>query len=302
MRSAIEAESLWKIYSRGRRPVEALRGITFNIESGSITALLGRNGAGKTTFLRIAATQLLPTRGTVRVLGHDVVDEVWRVRELIAMVPQDARPLGFPSPREYVKAVQVMRGESFAEAEKRAREVLEEMEVPRSLWNRSIWSLSGGMIRRVLLAAVLASDAPVLFLDEPSVGLDPLSRRRLWSKITKLKEGGRTVVLTTHYVEEAEALSDKVVMIHKGSLLAEGRPLDLVSSLGRKYKVEVRSKCDVEALKSWGEVLGSEPPIVVYVNGAADAAELVEELSSRGCAASMSPVTLEDFFLLSTRS
>ena len=297
----LEAVDVWKVYRQGTRKVTALRGVNLKIERGTITTLLGKNGAGKTTFLRIAATQLLPTKGTVRVFGYDVVKEPWPIRERIAVVPQDAKPLLFPSPYEYVKTIQVMRGCSFGEAHRRAVEALEEMEVPREAWSRSSWSLSGGMRRRVLLAAVLAADADLVFLDEPSIGLDPIARRRLWSKIAKLREHGKTVLLTTHYMEEAEVLSDKVVLIHKGRVYLEGEPSQLVRSLPWKFKIEVTSACSLDGVTGMGEVIDTGPPYYIYVEDSAQASSVMEVLAKRGCRVVVAPVSLEDVFFLSIR-
>lgn len=297
----LEAIDVWKVYRQGARKVTALRGVNLKIERGTITTLLGKNGAGKTTFLRIAATQLLPTKGTVRVFGFDVVREPWPIRERIAVIPQDAKPLLFPSPYEYVKTIQVMRGCGFGEAHRRTVEALEEMEIPREVWNRSLWSLSGGMRRRVLLAAVLAADADLVFLDEPSIGLDPIARRRLWSKIAKLREHGKTVLLTTHYMEEAEVLSDKVVLVHKGRVYLEGEPLQLVKSLLWKFKIEVTSACTLDGLSEAGEIADTGPPYYIYARDSEQASSIMETLTKRGCRAVVAPVSLEDVFLLSVR-
>ena len=299
MTVVLEARDLWKIYRSRGHQVVALRGVSLEVERGSISTLLGQNGAGKTTFIRIAATQLLPTRGTIRVLGYDVVEEVWEVRERIAVVPQEARPLLFPSPMEYVTTLLVMRGITWAEARARAREALEDMEVPREKWDKSTWSLSGGMRRRVILAAVLAMDADVVFLDEPSIGLDPLARRGLWSKISRLREQGKTVLLTTHYMEEAEVLSDRVFLIHGGRVHRVGSPRELVDSLPWRYKVEVTSECPkVGELRGSHRVVGESPPYTIYAPSHGEAGELLETLTRVGCRASSSPVDLEDVFIL----
>ncbi|MGB9830434.1 MAG: ATP-binding cassette domain-containing protein, partial [Fervidicoccus fontis] len=172
---AIKAEDVWKIYNQNHTDeVIALRGLNLEIKKGTITTLLGKNGAGKTTFLRIIATQLIPTKGNISVLGYDVIKDVWKIREKIAVIPQDAKPLLFPSPLEFISSFLVMRGYSFSDARKRAKETLSELEIPEEYWNRAAWDLSGGYQRRLLLAAVMASDSELILLDEPSVGLDPI--------------------------------------------------------------------------------------------------------------------------------
>jgi ABC-2 type transport system ATP-binding protein len=292
---AIESRGLWKIYDSNGRKIEALKGVDIRVEKGTITTILGRNGAGKTTFLRIAATQLLPTRGEIYVDGFDVIHDPWPVRERIAVIPQESRPLYFPSPLEYVKALLVMRGYSFAEADRRAREALETMSIPRDLWNRTIWSLSGGFKRRVLLAVMMGIDAEIVFLDEPSIGLDPLARRDLWSRISALRETGKTILLTTHYMEEAEALSDKVIILHQGRVIKEGAPRELVQKLGFKYKIEVTSQCQQNVLDSVGKRVGQRPPIIIYPYTSVE--EALETLTKNNCRSSVLPVSLEDVFL-----
>ena len=296
--NVLSAKDLWKIYVGGGRRVEALRGVNVVVEKGTITTLLGKNGAGKTTFLRIAATQLLPTKGEITIFGYDAVKDPWPIRERIAVVPQDARPLLFPSPLEYVQTVLVMRGFSFSDARLNAVRSLEEMEIPRELWNKSSWSLSGGMRRRVLLAAVLAADAELIFLDEPSIGLDPLARRGLWSKISKLREQGKTILLTTHYMEEAEVLSDKVILIHEGQIYLEGEPKKLVDTLKWKYKLEILNQCFLDGVEDIGYVFGDSPPFSIYVDDEEKVSNMIKILSRKGCKITVSQTTLEDVFVL----
>ncbi|MBE9391007.1 ABC transporter ATP-binding protein [Fervidicoccus fontis] len=293
---AIKAEDVWKIYNQNRTDeVIALRGLNLEIKKGTITTLLGKNGAGKTTFLRIIATQLIPTKGNISVLGYDVIKDVWKIREKIAVIPQDAKPLLFPSPLEFISSFLVMRGYSFSDARKRAKETLSELEIPEEYWNRAAWDLSGGYQRRLLLAAVMASDSELILLDEPSVGLDPIARMELWGKITLLKKMGKTVLLTTHYMEEAEMLSDHVIIIDKGKKILEGNPKELINSFKWKHKIEVLDECDISLMKKMGVLFGSRPPFVIYLNSSIDS--VLEELNSNGCRASASLTTLEDVFL-----
>lgn len=292
---ALESIDLWKIYKSRNSNVIALSGLNLEVRRGTITTLLGRNGAGKTTFLRIAATQLMPTKGELRVLGYDVVHEANKIRELIAVVPQDARPLLFPSPLEYVSSMLVMRGFSFSEARRRAKEALMELEIPEELWNKAAWDLSGGFQRRLLLAVILGIDAELIMLDEPTIGLDPIARRELWGKISLLKKRGKTVFLTTHYMEEAETLSDNVILIHKGKKVLEGSPKELVKSFKWKRKIEVLDECNIESLRKHGNVYGRRPPYIIYLNENVE--EALSGLNEAGCRAVASNTTLEDVFL-----
>ncbi|MGB9784947.1 MAG: ABC transporter ATP-binding protein [Fervidicoccaceae archaeon] len=293
----ISAESLWKIYNSKKEQTVALKNISLSIEKNKITTLLGRNGAGKTTFLRIAATQLLPTSGKIEVLGHDAVTHPYEIRERIAVIPQDAKPLLFPSPLEYVTSILTMRGHSFNESKRVAREVLEELGFSEDQMKRAAWNLSGGYQRRLLLAVVLAADAELILLDEPTIGLDPIARRDLWGKISLLKKKNKTILLTTHYMDEAEKLSDKVIIIHNGEKIIEGEPQKLIESFMWKRKIEVLDECDKELMAKYGEVHGTVPPYIIYIND--DSEQAINELNQHGCRSVASLTSLEDVFLKS---
>lgn len=294
---AILAESLWKIYNSKNDQIVALKDISLIVEKNKITTLLGRNGAGKTTFLRIAATQLLPTKGKIEVLGYDAVRQPYEVRERIAVIPQDAKPLLFPSPLEYVTSILAMRGYSFNESKKVAKEVLEELDFSENQMKRAAWDLSGGYQRRLLLAVVLATDAELILLDEPTIGLDPIARRDLWGKISLLKKKGKTILLTTHYMDEAEKLSDKVIIIHNGKKIVEGEPQNLIENFKWKRKIEVLDECSKELMAKYGEVHGTIPPYIIYLND--DFETAVNELNKHGCRSVASLTNLEDVFLKS---
>lgn len=298
--SVIETFDLWKIYSKGKKRIEALKGVSVKVGKNRITGLLGRNGAGKTTFIRILGTQLLPTSGEAYVMGYDVVKEANRVRSLIAVLPQEAQPLMFPSPLEYVKYVLVMRGEPFGEADASARKALEEMDIPRKYWNRSIWSLSGGYKRRVLLALLFAMDAEVVFLDEPSIGLDPIARNNLWGKITSFRKKGISIILTTHYMEEAYVLSDDVIVIHEGRVIGHDNPKALVDSLPVRYKAIISNECSDGMIQKLDAdfVIGSSPPYILYYKDVETALEVSRALAYRGCNVKVEAVNLEDYLLL----
>lgn len=298
----IETRDLWKIYMKNTKKIEALRGISVNIYKNTITGLLGRNGAGKTTFIRILGTQLLPTSGEAYVLGYDTVKEAGKIREKIAVLPQEAQPLMFPSPIEYIKYVLMMRGESINEADRQARNALEEMGIPKKYWDRSIWSLSGGFKRRVLLALLFAMNAELVFLDEPSIGLDPIARRSLWSKILAFRKKGITILLTTHYMEEAFVLSDYVIVIHEGKIIGYDTPKSLVDSLPVKYKLVVSNECpELNKSKLDAEIfIGSTPPYTLYYKEIENALETSRSLALKECNVKVEPVNLEDYLILST--
>jgi ABC-2 type transport system ATP-binding protein len=210
----VEVSNLGKTYPGG---TEALRGVSFSIERSQVFCLLGRNGAGKTTLLRILATQLMPSAGRVTVFGHDVAREAGKVRMKIAVLPQEARPQNLLSAFDHVRLMCLIRGMSREEASKRAKRVLEQFD----LWEhrgKLCADLSGGMRQRVLLCMALIADPELLFLDEPTVGLDPLGRRQVWAAIRRLTQAGVTVLLTTHYMDEAQQLADRLAIIEKGQV------------------------------------------------------------------------------------
>lgn len=286
--SAVVSKGVWKKYKNG---VVALKGVSFSVEKGGLVALLGRNGAGKTTWVRIASTQLLPTQGTVEVLGLDVVADPWSVREVIAMVPQEGLPLDILTPFEYVYSYLLIRGYGRSEAKKLAREHLALLElVPYA--KRTIGELSGGLKRRVLVAAVLASRAEVLFLDEPTIGLDPLARRSVWRALKEAKRAGGTTLLTTHYMDEAESLADEVVIVHEGRVLFSGTVEEGRRAVGREFKVEVYGDLEVEGY----EGLRLKGVTVFYVDeGEVD--EVLRRAVAKGYESVVKPTSLEDLFI-----
>ncbi|MDI9619624.1 MAG: ABC transporter ATP-binding protein [Candidatus Nezhaarchaeota archaeon] len=285
---AVVSRGLWKVYGSG---VVALKGVSFNVERGRLVALLGRNGAGKTTWVRVASTQLLPTRGTVEVLGLDVVSEPWMIRELIAMVPQEGFPLEMLTPFEYVYSYLMVRGYGRSEARGRAREYLGLLEL-EPYADTMIDELSGGLKRRVMVAAVMASGAEVLFLDEPTTGLDPVARRGVWSALKKAKGAGGTIILTTHYMDEAESLADDVVVIHEGRVVFSGSMSQVREGLKGKVRVEVYGDVDpsgYECLKVGGAT-------IFYVEGG-EAEEVAGRAIKRGFEVAVKPASLEDLFM-----
>lgn len=289
---AVEAERLTKVYG-GR--VKALDNVSFSAAWGEVTCLLGRNGAGKTTFIKIASTILLPSSGTVTVAGYDVVKEPWKVKGVIGLVPQEGRPIDFPTPEELIFTYLMLRGVSISEAKARTREALEFMQ----LWdarNTPIYKLSGGMRQRVLVAMALSTDARVLFLDEPTLGLDPYSRRGVWSSLQKLRREGYALILTTHYMEEAEALGDRVVILNNGALVADGSVPELIGRIGATHRVDVEGGFSAEELSTYGRVYVFNGSYTVYTD-ARGSQDLVREAVKRGVRTRFSKVNLEDAFI-----
>jgi len=291
---ALEAHQLTKVYKKAKQP--ALDGIDLEIDSGQIFTMLGRNGAGKTTFLRIASTQLMPTSGSILVLGLDAVNQAKELREKIAITPQEAETMYPLTPRDHVMLNLRMRGIQKEEAKKRAQQALEDLELSKVADMNSDW-LSGGLKQRVIVAMALRTDAELIFLDEPTIGLDPFNRRRVWDQLTRLKKEGKTIVLTTHYMDEAEALSDNLVIINKGKVMATGTPQSVKAAVTkRSTRVDVYDKFNAAELEGYGHTVAIAGRYRVLTDEPG-ARALSEEAVARGASLALSPVTLDDVFV-----
>jgi ABC-2 type transport system ATP-binding protein len=224
---AVETEGLHKRYG----DVHALRGIDLRVGTGSVFGLLGPNGAGKTTAVRILTTLLQPDEGSARVAGLDVVRDAAKVREQIGLAGQyaavDENLTGF----ENLEMVGRLYHLGRREARSRARELLADFDLSEAA-DRLVRTYSGGMRRRLDLAAALVARPPVLFLDEPTTGLDIRSRIGLWDAMEALVAGGTTVLLTTQYLDEADRLADRIAVIDQGLVIAEGTPNELKARVG----------------------------------------------------------------------
>jgi oleandomycin transport system ATP-binding protein len=229
MELTIEATGLEKSYGRLR----VLDGVDLGVARGSVLALLGPNGAGKTTAVRILATLLQPDEGRALVGGYDVVAQAQQVRRLIALTGQYAAVDESLTGVENLLLIGRLLGQSRAAARRRASELLEQFGLADA-GGRAVKTYSGGMRRRLDLAASLVGRPRVLYLDEPTTGLDPRARSDLWGVIRELTAGGVTVLLTTQYMEEADQLADDVVVIDRGRVAAVGTPDQLKTQVGRQ--------------------------------------------------------------------
>ncbi|MBJ7338433.1 ATP-binding cassette domain-containing protein [Mycolicibacterium sp.] len=226
----IELEGVGKTYG----PLPALRDVSFSVPTGSVCGLLGHNGAGKTTIIKILSTLLQPTTGRATVAGHDVVEDAGRVRESIGVTGQDAALDMALSGRENLVLFGRLRGMKRKQARVRADELIERFDLADAA-NRPVSTYSGGMRRRIDIAVSLIVPPKVLFLDEPTTGLDPRSRRDVWSLVASLAAQDVTVLLTTQYLEEADVLSDSIVIIDAGRVIASGTAEELKRRMGHSY-------------------------------------------------------------------
>ena len=224
---AISATSLTKSY----REHQVVRGINLRVTPGSVFALLGPNGAGKTTTVRILATLTRPTSGTALVAGHDIVDDPRGVRRSISVTGQYAALDDLQTGAENLRMIGRLAGLTAEQARQRAAELLTQFDLTEAA-NRRVGTWSGGMRRRLDIAASLVVEPLIVFLDEPTTGLDPRSRLALWNVIAQLASAGITIFLTTQYLEEADRLADRVALIDGGRIVAEGTPAELKRRVG----------------------------------------------------------------------
>lgn len=293
MSEAVKSLELVKVY-HGEERVDALKGVNVSVDKGELFTLVGPNGAGKTTFLRIIATQLMPTSGDAYVLGYSVVNEPKEVRKHIAVVPQDVEAHLSYTPWDYAYRFAQLRGMSNQEARRAADRALKIVDMWR-LKDRSCATLSGGERKRAIITSALSSEADILILDEPTSGLDVVSRRGVWSALRDLVKEGRTILLTTHIMEEAEMVSDRLAIIHKGTIIFEGSPGETKDLVKEKYRVILYGQFD--ELSSYDEVAKLGDRNIVYVETQEEALELLRLTLKKGLRAEASPVTLEDVFV-----
>jgi len=292
---AIEATSVTKIYKGAHQA--ALSDVSLKVEAGRVFTLLGRNGAGKTTFVRMCATQLTPTAGTIKVLGHDVIKEASQIRDLISVVPQESRPLRALTAWDHVYNWLQIRGEDKQAAKEKTEIILRKLELYESR-DRPAMNLSGGMKQKILVAMAMATDAQLLFLDEPTIGLDPVSRRQVWSTIKDWKNKGGSILLTTHYMDEAEMLSDYIVIIDRGVVIAQGTIEELRKVIPQNIRVDiVRDGLDTNALKPYGSVVDTGAGTLRVFTFESTVRELSDLALSKNLTFTVSPVTLDDVFV-----
>ncbi len=297
----VEIRDARKVFDGG---FEALRGVTLDIEEGEILALLGPNGAGKTTLISAICGITQPSSGTIAVSGHDVVKDYRAARNLVGLVPQEVNLEPFEKVWKTVRFSRGLFGRKPDDA------LLERILRKLSLWEKRdepIKSLSGGMKRRVLIAKALAHDPRVLFLDEPTAGVDVELRRDMWDTVAELKREGVTIILTTHYIEEAEALADRVAVINRGEILLVEEKAALMARMGRKTLwIELDEPVsEVPAdLSDYGLRLEDEGRVLVYdYDTAAERtgiARLMGALAAEGIVVrdvSTSQNSLEDIFV-----
>ena len=291
---AIEVIDLRKSYGQ----VEVLKGINLQVKRGSLLALLGPNGAGKTTTVRILATLLRFNSGTAKVFGHDVVAEADAVRRQMSLTGQFASVDDELTGMENLMLVARLLGYGSADAKTKATGLLQAFGL-EDAGKRQVKHYSGGMRRRLEIAASIVVSPDLLFLDEPTTGLDPRSRRYIWDVIRSLRAAGTTVLLTTQYLEEADELADRIVIIDHGTIIADGTPGQLKTSVGsgvlrmRLNKAEQRTMAEQIVYQTLGIAAQLEPDPAALSAQVSDS----ERLANTFKALSQAEIPLTEFSL-----
>jgi len=283
VKSPIIAEDLVRHFG----DVQAVKGINLEVKAGEIFGFLGPNGAGKSTVVRMLTTLLRPTSGTAHVAGFEVVKDADKVRRSIGVALQDAAIDPLMTGAELLALQAVLYGIPSAMMKKRADELLERVGLTAAA-SRRVSTYSGGMRRRLDLALSLIHQPTVLFLDEPTTGLDPMSRLTLWEEVRRLNKEGTTVMLTTQYLEEADQLADRIAIIDHGRIVREGKPVDLKASVGAptliiKTNIDQTEKAKT-VLSTFGDLRpGAEGALGVGLRGgAAQVTDVVRKLDEAG--------------------
>ena len=283
MATAIETSGLVKTFGDTR----ALSGVDLTIRSGSVYGLLGPNGAGKTTAIRVLTTLLKPTSGRASVLGHDVVRDAAAVREKVSLTGQYASVDEDLTGHENLVLVSRLMGLSWKDAKKRATELLDVFGLLDAA-GKQVRTFSGGMRRRIDIAASLVTRPEILFLDEPTTGLDPRSRNQVWDLVRQIAANGTTVLLTTQYLEEADRLAERLAVIDHGRVIAEGTSRDLKSSIGSNtlhfhlvdQAQRAQAQAVVDGLVAGGAMPATDPTaFAVKLSDASLAADVLGALS-----------------------
>ena len=279
MKTAIEVKKLHKVYQGG---LKALKGITLSIPKGSFYGLLGPNGAGKTTTIGIITGLVNITSGTATIMGYDSVKEFRQARKLVGLSPQELNFDVFFSMEELLELQAGYYGLSYKEAKERTSLMLEQFGLTDKRKVRSR-ELSGGMKRRVQIAKALVHDPPIVILDEPTAGVDIELRHMLWDYLRKINNKGKTILLTTHYIEEAEKLCETISIIDDGNIIATDSPEKLTQQHGMSgLEISLSTKMKTFDMGIWKYKLIDEKVYVDTLKPEKDMAEVISKISEQG--------------------
>lgn len=291
----LESVGLRKTYRYKGRENLAISNFTFNVERSMVFSLLGRNGSGKTTFVKIATTQLEQDSGTVRIFGKDVTDDADEIRSMTSLVPQESRPMPHLTPWEHVYYYQRMLGNT-REGSRDSTDYVCELLDMNYFARKECVNLSGGQKQLTMVAISLSADAQIYFLDEPTIGLDVITRRKVWDAIHKFREKGKTIILTTHYLDEASALSDEIAIVSYGNLVKQGTLDGLRSALSHDTRIFLPGVKYSEAYARFGDAQELDSGLLLYT----DRNSVEEVLAGNMIGKSrieVGPVGLDDVFI-----
>ncbi|MCL5954927.1 MAG: ABC transporter ATP-binding protein [Candidatus Thermoplasmatota archaeon] len=291
----LESNSLKKIYRNKGRTTTAINNFTFSVKDKGVFSLLGRNGSGKTTFVKVSTTQLTPDDGYVRVFGKDVVNDEKELRHMISLVPQESRPFPHMTPYEHVYLFQKMNGKTREESKDRAESVIGLLGMEDFAKVECV-NLSGGQKQLTMVAMALSLDAQIYFLDEPTIGLDIITRKRVWNAINKYRNAGKSIFLTTHYLDEAAILSDEIGIVSHGNFIKQGTLDELRSGLEYDTRVAIRGRTDAKDFEQYGRVYSHERSTVIFTNQE-NVEKILSDSSVRKERIEIGPVGLDDVFI-----
>lgn len=287
---AINAASLGKKYG----DTWGLKNSTFNVKNGELAVLVGPNGVGKTTTVKLLATFLRPSQGKAEILGMDLVKDYKKIRQRIAYLPQGFGINNNLTPLESVKWTLVARGSSLSEAKPRAKEWIELMDLEECM-NRTGWTLSGGEKRKVAVGMTLAADADVVFLDEPTTGLDVEARHVIWRLVRDIVRKGTTILLTTHDMKEGETIADTAVLMNHGETVNQNTPQNLIKTLPYQYRVTMKKEgLNGAALR---DIIDLGDRLIIYAQSDRKLRDLMAGFSDLSSVISVDRVGLEDAYL-----
>ncbi len=288
-------KDLVKVYSVKGKNTKALDGLSLTCSRPMILSLLGRNGSGKTTFVKIATGQLLADSGKLEIFGHNVIESPGEVRNMISLVPQECRPWGHLTPREHIYHYQRILGNTREGSKDRTQYVADMLNLG-SIMDTEAVNLSGGQRQLIIVGMALSAEAEIYFLDEPTIGLDIITRKNVWNAINHYKKMNRTIILTTHYLDEAAALSDEIAVVSRGKLVAQGTLAQLREKVEYNTRIKTTKGLIGDSLKGHGRLLQDEEYEILYTDDS-----MVEEIIlSAGLLKShveISPIGLEDVFI-----
>lgn len=291
----LESISLKKIYRNKGKSTTAINNFTFSVNKKGVFSLLGRNGSGKTTFVKISTTQLTPDFGNVRIFGKDSVDDEGEIRHMISLVPQESRPFPHLTPYEHVYLFQRMNGNTREGSRDRADTILALLGMNDFATSECV-NLSGGQKQLTMVAMALSVDTQMYFLDEPTIGLDIITRKTVWEAINRFRDEGKTILLTTHYLDEAAQLSDEIGIVSRGNFVKQGTLDELRSGLKFDTRVAIRGDVDSRKFEKFGSVQSDTSGTIIFTNQDR-VEEILSDQSIRKERIELGPVGLDDVFI-----